>query len=344
MAQRGHFALAKEKHFFKMTGWFVWCASIVRDDAGVYHLFFSRWPESFGHDGWINRSEIARAESLSLDEPFEFKEVVLARREGDYWDADNAHNVTVQKFNSSYYLYYTGNYGNGRYWDHRNHQRIGVAVADQPTGPWQRPAAPLIEAESGHWHGQMHANPVVVQIPDGRFMLIFKGVEDNGTARGGKVRHGVAFADSPVGPFTIHDKPIFDLPGAEFPYEDPGLWVEQGRIYCLMKTMAACYSPTEEMGMLLFRSTNGVDWEPAAPHFVIGREIEMEAGRVLSFERLERPQVFIDSDGTRVLLAALQPFVDGSERSFAHIVGPAQMPEETPAAYNVRLFWNSRID
>ena len=59
IAQRGHFALAKEKHFFKMTGWFVWCASIVRDDAGVYHLFFSRWPESFGHDGWINRSEIA---------------------------------------------------------------------------------------------------------------------------------------------------------------------------------------------------------------------------------------------------------------------------------------------
>ena len=82
-----------------------------------------------------SHSEIGRAESETLDGPFTFKEIVLGAREEGYWDASNAHNVTVQKFDGRYFLYYTGNYGNGAYWDHRNHQRIGVAWADHPSGP-----------------------------------------------------------------------------------------------------------------------------------------------------------------------------------------------------------------
>jgi hypothetical protein len=338
-----HFKPASENHFFKMDGWFVWCCSIVRDDSGLYHLFFSRWPEKYGHDGWVNHSEIARAECSSLEGVFEFKDVVLGARKKGCWDSDNTHNVTVQKFGSRYYLYYTGNFGDGDYWSHRNNQRVGVAWTDHPAGPWHRPDAPMIEPRKGEWDGLMHANPVVARIPDGRYLLIFKGVANGEMPKGGNVRHGVAFADSPTGPFHLHGTPIFDLPGAEFPYEDPGLWVENGTIYCLLKTMDERYSPTGQMGTLLFRSLNGIDWEPASPHFVIGRTIEMEDGRRLSFERLERPQVFWNVDGTRVLLAAVQPVASGAVPSSRHLTGPAGLPEDTPASFNIRLFWDSAI-
>ncbi|MEM6885196.1 MAG: glycoside hydrolase family protein [Verrucomicrobiota bacterium] len=337
------FLPTREQDFFQIPGWFIWCGSMLRDPQGLYHLFVCRWPESTGHDGWVNESEIIRAEATSLDEPFTFKEVVLSKREGDYWDAGNAHNVCVQEFDGRYYMYYTGNYGNGDYWSHRNHQRIGVAVADHPAGPWKRPDKPLIEPRSGHWDGLMHANPVPARMPDGRYMLIFKGVEEGPTIKGGKVRHGVAFSDSPTGPFEVHPKVLFDIEGAHFPYEDPGLWVENGVIYCLMKTMSGEFSPNGSMGILLFRSLNGIDWEPAEPHLIINREIEMNDGSSLSFERLERPQVFIDN-GKRYLLCAVQPSQEGLEQSTAHIVGPTGLSKETPVSYHIRLEWAGSIE
>ena len=47
------------------------------------------------------------------------------------------HNPTVIRARGKYYLYYMGNTGDGSFWSHRNNQRIGVAVADKPEGPWR---------------------------------------------------------------------------------------------------------------------------------------------------------------------------------------------------------------
>lgn len=326
-----------------MPGWFIWCGSIAKDPDGRYHLFLCRWPEEKGHDGWVNYSEIIRAEADSLEDSFQFKEVVLARRPGRFWDSDNIHNVCIQQFEGRYYIYYTGNYGEGDYWSHRNHQRIGVAVADHPTGPWKRPDQPMILPAEGSWHARMHANPVVTRMPNGRYMLIFKGVAEGPTVKGGPVKHGVAFADSPTGPFEVHPEPIFDIEGAQFPYEDPGLWVENGTIYCMMKTMDGQYSPTGDMGILLFKTEDGINWEPADPHFVISRSIQMEDGSTRDFERLERPQIFIDDDGKRYLLGAVQPAGKDTAISHVHEAGPTELPEGTPVSYHIRLEWTDKL-
>ncbi|WOO43700.1 glycoside hydrolase family protein [Rubellicoccus peritrichatus] len=326
-----------------MPGWFVWCGSMVRDPEGLYHLFLCRWPEETNHDGWINRSEVIRAEASSLEEPFTFKEVVMTRREGDFWDADNVHNVCVQEYDGRYYMYYTGNCGNGDYWSHRNNQRIGVAVADNVRGPWIRPSQPLLKPRPGQWDGLMHANPVTTRMPDGRYLLMFKGVAEGAEIQGSNVRHGVAFSDTPVGPFEIHPDIVFDLEGVRFPYEDPGLWVENDVIYCLLKTMDGRYSPTGDMGILLFRSVDGINWEPAEPHFVIDRKIQMEDGSQLEFERLERPQIFIDHDQKRYLLAAVQPGTVGLAHSNSHIVGPSGLSDNVPVSYHVRLEWTEKL-
>ena len=90
---------------------------------------------------WVTRSEVAHATSKPPFGPFTFRVC--------------AHNPTVHKFGSKYYLYYMGNTGDGDDTPtlngqlnrtHRNNQRIGVAVADSPNGPWKRFDKPIIDA------------------------------------------------------------------------------------------------------------------------------------------------------------------------------------------------------
>lgn len=142
-----------DKRFFQMEGYCVWCNGAVKGEDGKYHLFFSRWPESRGFDAWVTHSEIAHAVSDSLLGPYVFHDIAIPHRGNQYWDGDYAHNPHVLKEGDTYYLYYTGNCGSGywyhtadtvkptmndrEWWINRNNQRIGVAVAKSPYGPWK---------------------------------------------------------------------------------------------------------------------------------------------------------------------------------------------------------------
>ena len=88
-----------------------------------------------------------------MEGPYEPLDVALPARGGDAWDADMTHNPTVHRFGEKYYLYYVGNSEIAQSsmsfhdlnWIHRNNQRIGVAVASDPAGPWERFDDPVIE-------------------------------------------------------------------------------------------------------------------------------------------------------------------------------------------------------
>ena len=133
---------------------------------------------------WVTHSEIAHAVSNSPFGPFEFKDIALPVRGSAFWDGMVTHNPTVHFFTGKYYLYYTGNFGDGELtspklnWTHRNNQRIGVAVADNHNGPWKRFDKPIIDISSdttAH-DAQMMANPSVTQMPDGRYLMVYKAV------------------------------------------------------------------------------------------------------------------------------------------------------------------------
>ena len=52
---------------------------------------------------------------------------------------------------------------------HRNHQRIGVAVADSPNGPWKRFDKPVLDITHGDslaHDALMTSNPSVCQMVD----------------------------------------------------------------------------------------------------------------------------------------------------------------------------------
>ena len=197
---------------------YIWCGSMTRSDKDKkYHLFYSRWNRKYAFNSWVTHSEIAHAVADSADGPFEFKDVALPPRGAEYWDGMVTHNPNICHFGDKYYLYYMGNHGDGKAsaklnWTHRNNQRIGVAVADNPNGPWKRFDAPVIgvSPDSTAYDALMTSNPTVTKMPDGRYLAIYKAVgKKRPMPFGGPVVHLTAIADSPTGPFVKQNKPIF---------------------------------------------------------------------------------------------------------------------------------------
>lgn len=290
---------------FAMDGYFVWDPSLVMDAAGNHHLFFSRWPIREGFEAWVTHSEVCRAKAESPVGPYQFAEVVLPRRPG-YWDGDVTHNPSVLRFGERYYLYYNGNQSDGGWWDHRSNQRVGVAVADRPAGPWTRFDQPLLDVTPGAWDAKVTTNPSCAQTPDGRFILVYKGVGDRlPPPFYGPVLHGVAFADRPTGPFVKHPEPIFASAGAEFPGEDPFVWCQDGRYHALLKDQGTFYTSSRR-AIVRFESADGLNWTLSENPLFHERVLVHPDGRREDVQMLERPFLYCPVDGAAVFYCGVK--------------------------------------
>ncbi len=306
---------------FRMDGWLVWGGSVAAGDDGRYHLYFSRWPEAAGHHGWVTHSEIAHAVADDPLGPFSFVDTVLGRRPNapQAWDRDVAHNPTVLRHGDRYYLYYTGNRGDGTYWSHRNNQRIGLAVADSPDGPWTRLNEPLIDVSESGFDSLITTNPSCAAGPAGRFLMVYKCSDRRGGApKFGPVVHAVAWSDRPDGPFRKHSRPVFTADDAWFPGEDPFVWYDGRRFRGVLKDMGRNYAD-EERALVLFESRDGFDWQPSEQRVLCTRRIGTGHGESVTYHRLERPQLLVESGRPAVLYAAAKPRSDSDESFNIHL-------------------------
>lgn len=303
----------------KMDDHVTWGASMTQTDDGTCHLFFSFWPRELGHSAWVTHSEVGYATASDPLGPYEHRGLALGRHSDDAWDGHVAHNPTIMQWAGKFYLYYTGNFGDGEYWDHRNHQRVGVAVADRPEGPWQRSDAPLLEVSPGCWDSLITTNPSCTPTPDGRFLLMYKAAgHERELPMGGPVLHGVAFSDSPTGPFVKHPEPLFKAGDATFPAEDPFVWTQDGRLFAILKDQGQYYTD-ETRALVLFESDDGIEWKLAEQPVVTGRKILWEDGSEVEYDRLERPQVYVEDGKPTVLFAAVKPKKDEDDSYNIHI-------------------------
>lgn len=302
---------------FALDGWYVWCGTICRTPEGRYALLFSRWPQATGFRGWVTDSEVGVALADAPTGPFACEGVVLPGAGGEVWDAQVTHNPAVMQWEGKYYLYYMGTRGERErrgteapteeeYWLHRNNQRIGVAVADDPRGPWQRFDRPLIDVNRQSWDYMIASNPTVCPTPDGRFLMIYKTCTRGPLPFGGEVYHAAAFADSPTGPFTRLPDPIFTCEGVKFPAEDPCVWWQEDRYCAVVKDMQGSFT-AQGPGLVLFDSPDGVDWRLARHAFVSARQVVWEGGPVQPVALLDRPQVYVEDGRPRVLSCAVKP-------------------------------------
>ncbi len=228
---------------------FVWGASVVKGNDGLYHMLYSTWEcgdtlPPFTNS-WVLYSKIAYAVSEYPDRDFTFQKIVLqgAAAGGDSaaWDARMVHNPHVKRFNGKYYLYYGGSKdpgvqapgSKGANVDLRNrvqqYQCIGVIEFDNfddlMAGNFERPKVPLLtprtrvkpdnivnpspEGTEPKPDNIIVVNPSVVQRPSDGKYLLY--FKGNFYNPGWRGVHGVAISDSPVGPFSATDSFVFDI-------------------------------------------------------------------------------------------------------------------------------------
>jgi len=289
----------------------IWCGSALRGDDGKYHLFYSRWPRKLSHKAWVTHSEVAHAVADSPLGPWKHRDVALPARGKEYWDGLCTHNPTVLRIGGRYYLYYMGNTGDGVVqqplnWTHRNNQRIGVAVAESPNGPWQRFDKPIVDVSPNDDapDSLVVTNPSVAVRPDGGVLMVYKAVgKQRPMPFGGPVVHRVATADQPTGPFRKHPQLVFAKEGVMFAAEDPFIWNDGRRYWAVVKDNAGNFTG-RGYSLALFQSADGFDWKLAPHPLVTTPEVTwVDRGRQ-PLTALERPQLLFENGRPAVLLCA----------------------------------------
>jgi hypothetical protein len=288
-------------------GLFVWGASMVQTKDGMCHMLYCRWPKPFNK--WITDAEIAYATAKNPGGPYKFQRVILGKRGTgtEFWDGASCYNPQVLEADGKYYLYYTGsNGGNRKRTDEKGNmisQRIGVAVADHPSGPWKRMDVPLIDLSPDGLDSNFNCNPAVTQTPKGTFLMVYKC--GYGKGRQVPVVHTIAEAKTPLGPFVKSNKKVFVKKGNRFPTEDPFVWHQNGRYYAVLKDVNGAFSPVGA-SLIQFESVNGHDWTPSEPVLVSKKSILWRNGAVEKVDMLERPQIWLKNGKPAMLFLAVK--------------------------------------
>jgi hypothetical protein len=299
---------------FGQQGFHVWCGAPVRTPDGRCHLFYSRWPVEKGFaPGWAVYSEIAYAVAERPEGPYRFVNVALPARGKQFWDGLVTHNPNVLQKGGKFYLFYTGNTGDGRYPTHRNNQRVGVAVAERPEGPWARFDEPIVDVSPDQtaFDSLCVTNPAAALRPGGGVLLIYKAVElVDGKPMGGRVRYGAALADRPEGPYAKAPGRIFEAEGEAarkhwMLAEDPYVWFSRrygNRYYAVARDVVGQFTGSAG-GLALFESADGLRWKPAASPRVLGDRFTWADGTP-SLKNVERPALLFDGDTPIALFGA----------------------------------------
>lgn len=317
-----------------------WGGSVVKANDGLYHMLYSRWPKALGWE-WVNYSEIAYAVAKSPFGPYEHKGIALQERGNNYWDGSCTHNPTVHKINGKYYLYYMGNFGDKKIvsvpgkakinWLHRNNQRIGVAVADHPKGPWKRFDKPVLDIthnDSLAHDALMTSNPSVCQMKDGKILMVYKAVgKKYPLPQGGPVVHMVAIADTPTGPFKKYPTPVFLEKGERFPAEDPYIWYADGKYRAIVKFIKH-QDKKRVFSLVHYDSEDGIQWNKAKHFHISDRTITWDDGRIQQLDHLERPQVLFDNGKPIALVCAADTYDEDNVRQSFNVQIPLIISKE----------------
>ncbi|MHC4123338.1 MAG: glycoside hydrolase family protein [Planctomycetota bacterium] len=307
---------------FSMEGYWVWGASVIEGEDGLYHMFASRWPKAVPfHRNWVTNSEIVHAVSQKPEGPYQFKGVVFEKRGREYWDGLMTHNPTIHKYKDTYLLYYIGtryNFSvpiegfqptNEQFNEARANQRIGLATSKSLWGPWERKDKPILEPRPGKWDSLITVNPGVCVKEDGGILLVYKSTQ----YQKGLLKLGMAGAKHFNGPYyRLSDEPIFQF-GKKYEtkddwkkgkhVEDPYIWWNGKFFELVMKDMNGNVCG-EAGGGIHATSKDGIKWVISKPPKAYSRTVKWSDGTVTTQAGFERPQVLVQNGKPTHLFAA----------------------------------------
>ena len=296
---------------------FVWGAGVVKHTDGLYYMIFSTWDEKKLFKTWCRSSELGYAVSTKLFGPYVYQGKTL---DGTYsntvdgkpvvwedWTLNVFHNAKFMrsKKDGRYYIHFIAT--SNEVWDDAGkRQRIGYAVSDSPTGPWEISKSPVITARPGYHDAVWVSNPTVVEYKDEadeyKYLAVYR-------ANNPPVKvSGYATANSLTEPFKQAEKPIMVNKEHAFAVEDCDLWRHNGQFYCLAKDMSkGDFSGYRDgyYSYALFESVDGENWPLSKNNGAFPNIIPWESGdeRV---GRLERAGVYLENEVPFMLTCAMR--------------------------------------
>lgn len=294
---------------FSMDGYWIWGASVVKQD-NLYHMYACRVPMTYKfHPGWMIASEIVHAIAEKPEGPYRFSDIALERRGAQYWDGCSTYNPQIMHYKGKYYLYYGGT--RHPFEDpadeeltvpskwcvaSRFNKRIGVAVSDSPYGPWKRSDSPVLDVEPNTFYSYLTSNPAPTILPDGQVYMLFKGRETLEDGKYSKMQLGVAYASSPESPMKVLNEKnaVFKLnEQGKGEAEDPFLWYENGCFYTVFKDQRGEYTGEQGAGVMAY-SKNCIDWKVCASPKAYSKSVVWKDGSKTYQGNLERPFIFFE--------------------------------------------------
>jgi hypothetical protein len=265
---------------FRMPGYFIWCASVIKVDD-TYHMFAARWPVATTFpEGYRLHSEIVRATSSKPEGPYAFQEVVIGKRAAGKWDSGMAHNPAIYKVKDTFVLFYIGSD------EGLGYRQVGVATASAITGPWVRSAQPLdlgINSDAN--------NPAACFEPDGSVKLVWRNKD---------LRVYVSTASSYRGPYKVANDNVW-----RDPLEDFSFFKAQGRYHLICEDATGKITGHKTWGAHLYSSDGIHDWREFSPATVYDHDIRRADGTVFHAIRRERPWLLIEQQVATHLFTAV---------------------------------------
>jgi hypothetical protein len=298
---------SKTRQVLVEPDYYVWGLSVVEWN-GEYHAYYSRWNKKHKHAGWMTHCEIVHAVSSNPEGPFKFVNVVLGHKKDTGWDINNSHNPYAIVADGEICLYYiandiralfnketsSNNYPDSTWFadnrtDIRDSQRIGVALAENPSGPFIRSEEAVVKPDNILFKN-IAVNPAVVY-HNNQYTMIMKG-DDMNYEEWFRIQL-VGNSNNPEGPFKFSKKPVY----ADVQTEDACMWFD--------KVLNKFYMVCHVMGkneLALFNSKNGVDWQPDERSVFMKKEFMLSDGSIWKPERVERPFVLTNEKGQPIML------------------------------------------
>jgi hypothetical protein len=286
-------------------------------------MVFSYWPFKYGFDAWVTHSRFGIAVANSPLGPYQFHKLLFNPTAPV---PAVQHNPCMIRWNNHYILYFTGNDGpwshnndldaacvtmqRPEWWEHRNNQRVWMAISADPMREWQIHPQPVFNPAPGYL---LTATPFAFIRPDGLLQIVIKTARAGTPPRGGRVEHHTFWADSPSGPFRQISSNL--LPGmkTDFPIDDHCQFHLMNNYYAIVKDHGEGLT-RETPALLLLESNNGYDWQLAKDPLVTAFRLNWEDGSTRTYQRLEMPRiVFIDNTPALLQVSAYE---GGNTKSF----------------------------
>lgn len=221
---------------------------------GVYHVWYSKsYDKTDGFAGNLETDKVFPWDCCDIwhatsEDGWTWKEegVAVSRGEAGQFDDRSVFTAEIMQFDNKYYLSYQTVQSP---YTVRVKNQVGLAWANSPYGPWSKLPEPILSpADNGIWSGdednrfkvqkkgdfdshKVH-DPCILPY-NGKFYLYYKGEQmgEEITFGGRQIRHGVAIANNPLGPYIKSEYNPISNSGHEI-----CVWPYKGGIASLITT------------------------------------------------------------------------------------------------------------